>query len=76
MKYIEYITYGADCGILSYNYSNDKYSGAHAVVCYGMELAKYADTSSWRKNIGFDPDARILIYDVNETIRDTDLKNG
>ncbi len=67
LKYIEYITYGADSGILCYNFSTSNYSGAHAVVCDGIEFKKYSDSAKWRNDtLGIQPNARILIYDVND----------
>lgn len=70
LKYIEYINYGADAGILCYTALKDTNengitkSVGHAVVCYGMQDRDDADDKN-SANWGKEYDKRILLYDVN-----------
>ena len=59
LRYAEYITYGADTAVISFqgNINN------HSMVCIGLEFKEYADdrnTIFWNNK-----DARLMIYDVN-----------
>ncbi len=68
LKYIEYITYGADLGVLTYSCHNN--IGAHAVVCFGMENKSDASDSQsdlWKDSNDINANARILIYDVDNS---------
>ena len=64
LKYIEYITYGADATIASYYESNKSETG-HSLVCLGMEFYDNASDKSNTQWENGNMDARILLYDVN-----------
>ncbi|MBR4023280.1 MAG: leucine-rich repeat domain-containing protein, partial [Ruminococcus sp.] len=62
LKYMEYITYGADVAAVAYRY----FGVNHAIVCLGMEFydnASDKSNSRWKNGT---MDARILLYDVNK----------
>jgi len=65
-RYIEYITYGAKVGLVSYLYDVcDSYNMSRlAYVCYGLEWKEYAsdkNSSVWTYD-GHEMNARILMY--------------
>ncbi|MBQ6181451.1 MAG: leucine-rich repeat domain-containing protein [Ruminococcus sp.] len=65
LRQIEYINYGEDISVASYTPS--KYVAGHAYVCLGMEYYNDADdknNKSWQNGV---MDARILLYDVNNS---------
>ncbi len=64
LKYIEYITYGADVATVSY-YESDESKAGHALVCLGMEFYDNASDKSNTQWENGNMDARILLYDVN-----------
>jgi len=64
LKYIEYITYGADAATASYYESNKSETG-HSLVCLGMEFYDNASDKSNTQWKNGKMNARILLYDVN-----------
>ena len=62
LKYIEYITYGADVAAVGYTY----FEVNHAIVCLGMEFYDNASDKSNSRWKNGNMDARILLYDVNK----------
>ena len=68
LKYMEYITYGADVAAVGYKYSDIDYKHPdinHAIVCLGMEFYDNASDKSngrWKNGKMY---ARILLYNVN-----------
>lgn len=64
LKYIEYITYGADAATASYYESIQSETG-HSLVCLGMEFYDNASDKSNTQWENGNMDARILLYDVN-----------
>lgn len=68
LRYAEYITYGADAAVITFQ-ANKPNRISHSMVCIGLELKDYAkdkNTRFWRNK-----DARLMIYDVNDTKYDT-----
>jgi len=64
LRYAEYITYGADAAVCM---ASPSYSGTtSALVCYGLEFKEDADDRNTNRQWS-NMDARILVYDVNET---------
>jgi len=67
LSYIEYMTYGADVGVLSYCTNSSDNAPGHAIVCFGLEYKEDASDQSslnWN-NSKVNPNARILVYDGN-----------
>lgn len=64
LKYIEYITYGADVATVSY-YESDESEAGHSLVCLGMEFYNNASDKSNSQWENGKMNARILLYDVN-----------
>lgn len=62
LKYIEFITYGADPAV--FQYAEYPSQGGHAIVCLGMEFKENAKDKDKNKQWN-GKDARILLYDVN-----------
>ncbi len=70
LKYIEYITYGADVPAVAY--TTEKIPGGHALVCLGVEYRENAsDQSRWNSKYA-KYDRRIIMYDVNKSQIDYD----
>jgi len=64
LKYIEYITYGADVATASY-YESIQIGTGHSLVCLGMEFYDNASDKSNSQWENGKMNARILLYDVN-----------
>ena len=60
LRYAEYITYGADAAVVSVTMQGEEFG--HSMVCFGLE---FKGNQSW--NGMDDKDARLMIYDVNES---------
>lgn len=67
LRYAEYITYGADLGVITVNEINGGGDDTgHAMVCFGLEFKEYASDKN-TNSLWNGKDARILIYNVNNS---------